>query len=223
MNCWQARKRSGDFVDGKLRESERARLAAHLAGCPSCASAVEKLRTVRNTLGNLPVPAMPASLRASLRVIASRERQAVVQALGSPWKRAFERWCFRLDQMMRPFTVPATGGVLSTVVLFSALAFTIGNPTQSVNYEVPVMYADRLDANLVPLQLRSSVILTLSLDGKGRITDYAVRDGSAGFIGDATRLQYKNIALPEFSNVLAAAQPVNRDISIRFVPINFRR
>ena len=125
--------------------------------------------------------------------------------------------------MMRPITVPATGGVLSTVVLFSALAFTIGNRTQMVNYEVPVMYADRFGANLVPVQLRSSVLLTLSLDGKGRITDYAVRDGSQDFVGDATRLQSNNISLPDFPSVLAVTQPVNRDISIRFVPIFFQR
>ena len=223
MNCWKAKRRSGDFVDGKLRESERARVAAHLAACGSCAAAVDRLRTVRTALGKLPAPAVPHDLRTSLRVMASRERQAVVEALGSPWKRAFERWCFRLDQMMRPFTVPATGGVLSTVVLFSALAFTIEDHTRSVNYEVPVMYADRFNANLVPLQLQQSVTLMLSLDGKGRITDYAVHDGGAGFVGDPTRLQYNNISLPEFANVLEATQPVSRDISIRFVPINFRR
>lgn len=223
MNCWTARKRSDDFVDGKLRESERARVAAHLAECSSCAAAIEQLRSVRVTLRKLPATPVPGNLRTSLRVLASRERQSVAETKGSRWQRAFEQWCFRLDQMMRPLTVPATGGVLSTLVLFSALASTIANPNKAVNYEVPVAYTDRMDANLVPMQLRSSVILTLSLDGKGRITDYAVRDSSAGFVGDATRLQYNNIALPEFSSVLAAAQPVSRDISIRFVPINFRR
>lgn len=223
MNCWKAKRRSGDFVDGRMREPERARVAAHLAECQSCSLEVEQLKTVRSTLRSLPAPQIPSELRTALRVSASQERQAIAEALGSPWRRALERWCFRLDQLMRPFTVPATGGVLSTLILFSALAFTISNPTQVVNYDVPVIYADHLNANLVPIQLRSSVILTLSLDDKGRITDYAVRDDSDGFVGDPSRLQYKNIALPEFPNVLAVAQPVSRDISIRFVPIVFRR
>jgi hypothetical protein len=91
-----------------------------------------------------------------------------------------------------------------------------------VSYEVPVFYADRADANLVPLELRSSVVLTLSLDGNGRITDYAVRDGSASFVGDAARLQNTNISLPEFPSVLAVQQPVSSDISISFIPIVFR-
>ncbi len=55
---------------------------------------------------------------------------------------------------MRPLTIPATGGLLSSLILFGALAFTIGRSSRMVNYEVPVMYADRMDANLVPLQLR---------------------------------------------------------------------
>lgn len=223
MNCWNAKRRSADFVDGRLRESERARLAAHFAKCRSCSSAVEQLASMRNALRKLPAPKVPGQLRAALRVSASREREAITESLGSPWRRTFENWCYRLDQMMRPITVPATGGVLSTVLLFSALAYTIGNRTQVVSYEVPVMYADRINANLVPVQLRSSVILTLNLDGKGRITDYAVRDGAQDFVGDATRLQYNNIAIPTFPSVLASAYPVSRGISIRFEPIFFQR
>jgi hypothetical protein len=81
-----------------------------------------------------------------------------------------------------------------------------------------------MDANLVPLELRSAVIVTLSLDGNGRITDYAVRDGSASFVGDAMRLQQaRNISIPEFPSVLALAQPISSDISIRFTPLLFRQ
>jgi hypothetical protein len=137
--------------------------------------------------------------------------------------RAWNRWRFRLDEIMRPLTIPATGGLLSSVLLFGLLAFTIGTTTRAVSYEVPVMYVDHTDANLVPVELRSSVILTLSLDGNGRITDYAVHDGNASFVGDAARLQYNNISLPAFPSVLAVAQPVNGDVSILFKPIVFRQ
>ncbi len=124
---------------------------------------------------------------------------------------------------MRPLTIPATGGLLSSVILFGALAFTIESNTHNVSYEVPVMYADHAAANLVPMELRSSVILTISLDGKGRITDYAVRDASASFVGDASRLQDNNISLPSFPSVLALAQPITGDVSILFRPLVFRQ
>jgi len=113
--------------------------------------------------------------------------------------------------------------LLSSLVLFGGLAHTIGRSTRVVSYEVPVLYAERMDANLVPLELRDAVIVTLSLDGKGHITDYGFRDASASFVGDPSRLQYNNISLPEFPSVLALAQPISSDISIRFIPIVFRQ
>ena len=124
---------------------------------------------------------------------------------------------------MRPLTIPATGGLLSSVILFAALAFTISTSTRGVTYEVPVLYADRNEANLVPVQLRSSVVLTLSLDGNGRITDYAFRDASASYVGDPMRLQANNILLPDFPSVLVLEHPISRDISIEFTPLIFRQ
>jgi hypothetical protein len=219
MTCWSTRRKSSDYVDGRLRGSERSRVAAHLAACDGCSQAVDDLSAVRSTLMDLPDPVAPDRLRTNLLVIASVERKAI---RSSRLERLWNRWRFRMNELMRPFTIPATGGVLSSLVLFSALAFMIGTTTRAVAYEVPVLYADKIDPNLVPVELRSSVVLTLSLDGKGRITDYAVQDGSSSFVGDTTRLQYNNIALPEFRSVLALAQPVNRDISISVIPLVFR-
>src|SRR5579875_557696 len=220
MMCWSAKRRSADYVDRRLRGNERIRMAAHLAQCDSCSQHVEDLASVRTTLRDLREPVAPSPLRTELLVIASRERRL---SRSSALERLWSRWRFRLHEMMRPITIPATGGLLSSLVLFAALALTISPTTRAVAYEVPVLYADKIDPNLVPVELRSSVVLTLTLDGKGRITDYAVRDGSDSFIGDPSRLQYNNIALPEFPTVLAMAQPVSSDISISFTPLVFRR
>jgi hypothetical protein len=174
---------------------------------------------VRSTLRDLPDPIAPPRLGINLRIIASIERKSI---RSSRLERLWNRWKFRMNELMRPVTIPATGGLLSSLILFTALAVMISTTTRAVGYDVPVLYADRTDPNLVPVQLRSSVVLTLSLDGKGRITDYAVQDGSGSFVGDPSRLQYNNIALPEFRTVLAMAQPVNRDISISVTPLLFR-
>ena len=129
----------------------------------------------------------------------------------------------RLDDFMRPLTIPATGGLLSSVILFGAFAFTVGSSATVVAYEVPVLNAYAMHANLVPLELQSSVTLTLSLDGKGHITDYTAHGESSSFVGDATRLEYRNIVLPEFRSVLDLPQPISSDISIRFTPMVFRQ
>ncbi len=225
MTCWNVKRRSTDFVDGRLRKRELSRVESHLRECDVCALHVDQIRSMRSSLEGLQSPSAPVLLRAKLLVLASRERQVLLESNGSRWQRLWNSWRFRLNELMQPFTIPATGGVASSVLLFSALAFTIGTSTRQVGYEVPVMYASRMDANLVPvaLQLESPVVLTLSLDGKGRITDYEVRDGSRAFVGNAARLQYNNIQMPEFPGVLALAHPTIGDIRISFTPIVFRQ
>ena len=223
MNCWSTKRRREDYLDGRLRRNDNSRVAAHLAECQTCSLEFEQIRTLRSNLRHLPQPKSPSTLRLAIRVRASQERSAIEQHRGSRLTRLWESWVYRMDELMRPITLPATGGLLSSIILFGALTFTISTSTRQANYEVPVIYTDQMDANLVPMQLQSSVILTFSLDGKGRITDYAFRDKSASFVGDATRLQYNNISMPDFPSVLALASPINRDISIKFVPIVFRR
>lgn len=223
MNCWSAKRRKVDFIDGRLRDRERSRIVSHLAGCQSCSLEFEHARSLCSTLANLPQPIPPAHLRTALRVRASQEKYAIEMHRGSKFRQFCDYWLFRLDEMMRPLTLPATGGILSSFLLFALLAANIGTAKREANYEVPVFYADHIDANLVPVQLRSSVILTLSLNGSGRITDYAFRDASSSFVGDVGRLQYSTISVPAFPSVLALAQPINEDISIKLTPLFFRR
>jgi Putative zinc-finger len=223
MTCWSVQRRSTDYVDGRLRRGELSRVEAHLAGCPGCAHRIHEIHDIRATLHQLRPVKAPSELRLRLQVGASRERKALVETSGSRLLRIWNYWAFRLDELMRPITIPATGGLFSSLVLFGALAFTIGNTTRGVTYEVPVMYAERGDANLVPLELRSSVVLTLSVNGNGRIVDYAVLDKTGSFSGDATKLQYNNISVPEIPNALRLAMPTSSDIRISFTPIIFRQ
>ncbi|MBV9156032.1 MAG: zf-HC2 domain-containing protein [Acidobacteriaceae bacterium] len=223
MTCWGAKRQKTEYMDGRLRDKERSRVKAHLENCDPCFADFDEVSMLRLKLQNLAKLTPPKSLRTDLRVDASREQKAVAESHGSRIERIWRRWKTRLDDFMRPLTIPATGGLLSSIMLFGVLGFTIGRTTRGVTYEVPILFAERTDANLVPVELRSAVVLTLSLDGSGRITDYAVRDGSDSFVGSATRLQYNNISLPEFPSVLAMTQPISRDIRISFTPIVFRR
>ena len=142
MMCWSVKRRSTDYVDGRLRGSERSRVAAHLAECDACSQYIEDLASVRSTLRDLRVPVAPPPLRTELLIMASRERKLFRD---SPLARLWNRWKFRLHEMMRPLTIPATGGVLSSLVLFAALALTISTTTRAVTYEVPVIYADKAE------------------------------------------------------------------------------
>lgn len=178
---------------------------------------------IQKELHKLPQVRPPAELRTALRVMASRERQVMLQTHGSRWLRLWQGWKLRLELLLNPLTLPATGGLFSSFVLFALLSLTIGRTTRVVAYEVPVIYADQNVANLVPVQLRSDVIVTFSLDGHGHITGYLVNNGPESFVGNANLLQARAIPIPAFPSVLALAQPITSDISIRFTPLVFRQ
>jgi hypothetical protein len=174
-------------------------------------------------LQELPKAKSPLSLRTRLRVLASQERKLILEADGSRLRLLWNDWKFRMRELMRPVTIPATGGLCSSMVLFGALAFTIGNTTRGVAYEVPVMYTTSVDATLVPVELRSSIVLTMSLDGNGRITDYAFGNDSHSVQGDTATMQHHDISVPDIPSVMALAQPVSSDIRISVTPMSFRR
>ncbi|MDQ2950265.1 MAG: zf-HC2 domain-containing protein [Acidobacteriota bacterium] len=217
MTCFTAKRKSTPYVDGRLRDRERSRVDEHLLGCDPCGSYFDQLRSLRSGLRSLSVPAAPANLATKLRVIASREQQVLTESHGSRLEFLWNKWKLRLDELMRPLTIPATGGLLSSLFLFGTLGFAIGTSTRIVNYQMPVV-AERADANLVPISVTSSVLLNISLDSRGRIQDYMIREASNSYTGDPARLVSNNIEMPKFPS-----RALGGDISILLTPVVFRQ
>jgi len=224
MTCWSVHRRTTAYVDGRLAGSELAKVETHLRRCSDCELRLQDLGAVRSSLQELPKAKSPRSLRTRLYVIASQERKLILEADGSRLRLLWNEWKFRMQQLMRPLTIPATGGFCSAVLLFGSLAFTMGTTTRGLAYEVPLMYSSsHIDANLVPVELRSKIILNMSLDGNGRITDYAFRNDSRAVQGDPASLQHQNIQVPDIPSVMRAEQEVSSDIQISLTPMDFRR
>lgn len=195
---------------------------AHLAECQACSSYFEQVTTIRSVLNGLPEPAMPSGLQTRLKVIASRERSSVVESHGSRVQAIWARWKFRLSEMMRPLALPATGGLLSAVLLFGTFVLMIGTTTQIVSYEIPLC-GDNSEPSLLPIALRSNpVVLSMTLDGSGRIADYAISDAGAKFTTDP-QSHLGSITLPSMPTVFAVAQPISGDIQIQLIPLAFRQ
>ena len=222
MNCNSTRRQSTAYVDGRLRNREQSRITAHLRECDACASYMDEIRSLRSGLQRLPVPQAAASLATKLRIIASREKQALMLTRGSRLLLFWQTWKFRAEGLTRPFTIPATGGLLSSILLFASLALTITTSTRRVAYDVPVLYEEQMTANLLPITLNSDVVLNISLDSKGHIQDYAFHGGSTSLTGDPGRLINNNISMPQFPSVFFA-HPITSDISIKLKPLIFRQ
>lgn len=51
LSCWDARRKVSDYLDGELKEKERAALEGHLSACPTCPPLFAALVGVREALG----------------------------------------------------------------------------------------------------------------------------------------------------------------------------
>src|SRR3569833_2610547 len=107
MKCWSVKRRSTEYVVGRLRPSEHSRIQTHLVECEKCSFQIDEMRTIRSSLSRLPAPQIPESLRTRLRVTASRERQILLETQWSRLQRVWNRWRMRMDELMRPLTLPA--------------------------------------------------------------------------------------------------------------------
>lgn len=82
MSCERMETRILPYVDGRLKESERAEVEKHLAECAACRLRVHEFRSVSDLLGELPQiePSAAFDIRVHARVAAE------------PAKRSWWRW-----------------------------------------------------------------------------------------------------------------------------------
>jgi len=69
MNCTKAQKLISLLIDGEASENQKRLLDFHLMGCPSCRRALRLSRDISRITHNLPAPAPPGDLEASVRKI----------------------------------------------------------------------------------------------------------------------------------------------------------
>ena len=73
--CRQAVELMSDYVDGTLGERDRARLEAHLAGCPHCTEYMAQIREVITAAGRVEPDDLPPQALDELVTLYRRWRQ----------------------------------------------------------------------------------------------------------------------------------------------------
>jgi hypothetical protein len=200
MGCENIDERLSSHLDGMLDTREREEVLAHLEMCQNCNAHWKSLKDARARLRRLERPRIPAVLAVQLRVLASHEHARRLARASFPAR--LHNWedTIRLhfENLMRPMAVPLAGGVLSALLLFGALIPTLIF-RQPVTNDPPLSFADpegkayvlqyngMMSVNwigevprLVPVDTVVSSdenVLELTVDDKGRIADYSVRQG----------------------------------------------
>jgi len=178
--------------------------------------------SIRQALAELPLATPPADLTARLRVMASHAREARVR---SPFA-WIERLAFEFNQVLRPLAVPATGGLLSSMLLFGTLIDTF-NVQRYLKDEVPLgIYTQVSVDELSPFGgYGGDLLVEVTIDSKGRVSDFSIPGGSLtnGKMSEDQLRQIGNLILySTFTPATAYGIPVSGKILVALHHINVR-
>ena len=187
MKCTNVQRRLPGYLDGGISSDECSRVREHLEACDTCRQQLERYRRLAAHLANVKPVDVPADLALRIRVRASQIQPAwtTVRLL---WWRARKSF----EEILEPVAIPATGGVLTALVLFVLVV-------QNIMVGVPLggVVPNDLPLNLVqPAQLVSlapfpvpgvipsdghsdpgGLLLEATLNARGEVVTYKILSG----------------------------------------------
>ena len=216
LNCSKVDPSLSGFHDAVLAEAERVAVKQHLAACGNCRQRYEELRMTRGSLRRLPRVPAPENLRVRLQVLASHENSRRKQAF--TWR---DRLLLQFAGGFRQLLVPATGGLLSSVMAFTMLVDTLGIRPM-LDHDIPLGIYTRVTVDSVsPLASDATdFMVQLTIDEKGNVSDYAIPSGNVS--PDEMRRIGDTVLFSSFHPATAYGQPVSSKILVSFHRINVK-
>jgi len=175
------------------------------------------------TLRSLPSRVPPAELATSLRVIASRERQRLIEhrSPGGVFVSWLNRTRLTFRDMLRPLMLPATGGVFSAVVLFSMwLVPTYPLRAKTSARDIPTQLTTGVQVQRsVTAALSDSVLVDVDVDDQGHLLGYQIVSG-AEVVADPLMRRRMETALwfTTFSPATAFGMPMAGKTRVLLLP-----
>jgi hypothetical protein len=179
MTCMQSKSMLSAYLDGAVTGKQMQVLDRHLRECSACQSEYESLRHTQLVLARLGPARVPEDLSLKLRLAisheASRRRTSQIGNL-----------ILHVQNALRAFMVPATTGLVATVLVFGVLIglLTSPPPVHANASDVPLMFST--DPELQPSSFgfsmgvasQDSLVIQAYVDANGRVQDYRIIAGS---------------------------------------------
>jgi hypothetical protein len=178
-------------------------------------------------LRSLPPSVPPSGLRTSLRVIASKERQRLIQGHGM--RQICASWLDRtrdsFQELLRPLALPAAGGVFSAVVLFSMWLVPTYPLRAKIMADIPTSLTTEVDPSVDVTKgssgvgLRESVLVDVEVDDQGRFVDYQVVRGASAVSDPTTRRRMENLLwFTKFAPATSFGTPMAGRVRVLLLP-----
>lgn len=223
MKCTTVRRNLAGYLDdaisGAARASERVEIRKHLEVCGSCREELQKFRKLSALLSRVPKNDPPADLAVRIKVAAAQAQQS--QDWPSRLQRLKDRAEILLDNVFRPLTLPATGGLFSAILVF-ALVFQMIVPGITVravqnDVELNLMKPAELvslseypqswapENNERELSLPHGLLVDVTVDARGHMTDYQILSGPNSL--ELRRQLDQMLLFSRFSPMLSFGRP----------------
>ena len=225
MKCTTVRKNLAGYLEdgftGAARVEERAGIREHLESCKACREELQQFRKLAVMLSSMPKNAPPAHLAVRIKVAAAQAQQS--QDWPSRLRRMKDRAEILLDNVYRPLTVPATGGLLSAILVF-VLVFQMivpGITVRAVENDVPINLmrpAELVTLSDYPqswapekhdleLSLPHGLLVDVTVDAQGQMTGYQILSGPNSL--ELRRQLDQMLLFSKFSPMLSFGRPTS--------------
>lgn len=160
------------YLDGATTGKEMFSLNQHLESCGACAREYQQLRTAQTLLSKVGRAKAPEDLSLKLRLAISHEAARLRQP----------RWGslgLRIENTLRVFMVPATAGIVATIVIFGVLMGFI-TPVRANTSDVPLMLSTNPELQETGFGVsfgaidEDSLVIEAYVDANGRVQDYRI-------------------------------------------------
>lgn len=223
MKCTTVRQNLAGYLDdamtGESRVSERAEIREHLESCAACREELQSFRKLGMLLSRVPKNDPPADLAIRIKVAAAQAQES------QDWAKRYQHWKDHaeivLDNVFRPLTVPATGGLFSALLVF-VLAFQMivpGITVRAVENDVPINLmrpAELISLSDYPqswapeqhdleLSLPHGLLVDVTVDAKGNMIDYQILSGPNSL--ELRRQLDQMLLFSRFSPMLSFGRP----------------
>jgi anti-sigma factor RsiW len=170
-SCVEIRGYFSDYLDSCCEPEALRSIRFHLAYCESCQEELHRWQAVQADLRSLPRRQVSPELGLRLRVLMSQQLHRNIIA----------RLWVRLENLLQPLLLPATGGVAAAIVCFCLI---MGSQVGPVLHgpDVPLLQVVTPPRvrELAPIDFSTgdgSVVVVTQIDAEGRATGYRVLSG----------------------------------------------
>ena len=197
--CVEIRNHFSDYLDGLCESQVVKSIRFHLAYCGPCRQELGMWEAIHADLHGLPRCRVPSELALRLRVGVSQGLHR--NLLNHLW--------VRMDNVLEPLLLPASGGVLAAIVCFCLIMGSLVVPVTNIP-DVPLAFVtpprvrELAPPELAPIDFNSgdtSVVVLTRIDAGGRVMGYRVLSGASSpkLIQQLDRVIYFSIFQPATS------------------------